>query len=62
MSIAGLLTRFAAIYIALLGSIAIAFNRLGLNANSGVNAGALVGAVLAACHPDRDINAQMAEG
>lgn len=49
MSVAGLLIRFAAIYTALLGGVAMAFSLLGLKANSGVNAGALIGAVLAAC-------------
>ena len=49
MSVSGLLFRFTGIYLALLACIAVAFDALGLKANSGVNSAALVGAVLWSC-------------
>lgn len=49
MSIAGLLMRFAAIYIGLLVAIVVVFALIGTQPNSGVNAGALIGAVFGAC-------------
>lgn len=49
MSISGLLLRFAGVYIALLLCLAIVFGLLGLKTNTGINAGALVTAVLGAC-------------
>lgn len=49
MSIAGLLVRFTATYVALLVAVVIGFSLVGVRPNSGVNVGALFGAVLAAC-------------
>ena len=49
MSVAGLIFRFAAIYIALIVSIVVIFDLLGMQPNTGINVGALVGAVTGAC-------------
>ncbi len=49
MSVSGLLLRFTGIYVGLLISLVIAFDVLGLTSNSGVNSGALIGAVLGSC-------------
>jgi hypothetical protein len=49
MSIQGLLLRFTGIYVALLVFVGVGFAALGIKANSGVNAGALIGAVFGAC-------------
>lgn len=50
MTIKALLIRFTAIYIVFLMAIATIFVLLDAKANSGVNTGALAGAVLAACY------------
>lgn len=49
MSMAGLLARFAATYVALLVAVVIGFSLVGVRPNSGANVGALFGAVFAAC-------------
>ena len=49
MSVSALLVRFTLIYVAMLIVIAVALHLFGIEVNSGVNIGALIGAVMWAC-------------
>jgi len=49
MTISGVLWRFAGVYVVLMIAASVALRLLGINTNSGVNTGILIGAVLWPC-------------